>query len=73
VIPRIRELLNAAPFAAFLVRTSDGREYSVSTSDHAAVPPRGSYVEIFGDNDSATKISALHVAAVVEANGASAE
>jgi hypothetical protein len=69
MIPRIRELLHAAPFQPFTIRTSDGREYKVPTSDHAAVSPRGTYTVVFGDDDSAAKIAALHVAALVEGNG----
>jgi hypothetical protein len=73
VIPRIRELLHAAQFAPFKIRTSDGREYTIPSRDHAAVPPKGAYVYVFGDDDTTAKISGLHVAAVVEANGASAQ
>ena len=66
VIPRIRELLHSFPFEPFVVRTSDGREYSVPTSDHAAIHPRGSYVVIFSDDDSHTDVVALHVFSVVK-------
>jgi hypothetical protein len=66
VIPRIRELLHSTPFEPFVVRTSDGREYTVPTSDHAAIHPRGSYVVIFSDNDSHTDVAGLHVASVVK-------
>jgi len=66
VVPRIRELLHSTPFQPFLVRTNDGREYSVPTSDHAAIHPRGSYVVIFSDDDSHTDIAGLHVASVVK-------
>src|SRR5207248_5441645 len=66
VIPRIRELLHSTPFQPFLVRTSDGREYFVPTSDHAAIHPRGSYVIIFSDDDSHTDVPGLHVASVVK-------
>jgi hypothetical protein len=69
MIPRIRELLHTVPFQAFTIRTSDGREYSVPTADHAAVHPRGTYLLVFGDDESTAKISALHVAALVESNG----
>src|SRR6266480_2043539 len=66
VIPRIRELLHSPPFQPFLVQTSDGREYSVSTSDDAAIHPPGSYVVIFSDDDSHTDVAGLHVASVVK-------
>ena len=71
MIPRIRELLHAAPFAPFVLRTSDGREYAIPTADHAAIPPKGGYLIVFGDDGSAAKISGFHVAAVVEANSQS--
>ena len=71
MIRRIRELLHSTPFEPFTVRTSDGREYVVPTRDHAAVHPRGTYLVVFGDDESSAKISGLHVAAVVEANSQS--
>jgi hypothetical protein len=70
MIPRIRELLHSTPFVPFTVRTSDGREYLVPTPDHAAVHPKGSYFFVFGDDESSARIIALHVAAIVEKNGA---
>jgi hypothetical protein len=66
VIPRIRDLLHAAPFVPFTIRTSDGREYAVPTADHAAVPPPARRVFIFGDDESITELSALHVAAIAQ-------
>jgi hypothetical protein len=57
--------LHLAPFQPFAIRTSDGHEYSVPTSDHAAVSPQGSRVIVFGDNDSQTELAGLHVAAVL--------
>ena len=69
MIPRIRELLHSTPFIPFTIRTSDGREYVVPTPDHAAVHPKGSYFFVFGDDESTTRIAALHVAALVERNG----
>ncbi len=65
MIPRIRELLHAAPFQPFAIRTSDGREYTVPTADHAAVNPKGSRVIVFSDNDSQVEVAGLHVAAVL--------
>ena len=70
MIPRIKELLHSTPISPFTVRTSDGREYSIPTPDHAAVHPKGSYFIVFGDDESSSKIAGLHVAAIVEQNGA---
>jgi hypothetical protein len=69
MIPRIRELLHATPFLPFSIRTSDGREYVIPTRDHAAVHPKGGYFFVFGDDESTTRIAALHVASLVELNG----
>ena len=66
MIPRIKELLHSTPFAPFTVRTSDGREYTVPTADHAAVNPKGTYVVLFSDDDSHADVAGLHVAAVVK-------
>jgi hypothetical protein len=69
MIPRIKELLHSMPFSPFTVRTSDGREYTVPTADHAAVNPKGTYVVVFSDNDTHANVAGLHVAAVVEQSG----
>jgi hypothetical protein len=65
MIRRIRELLHAAPFHPFAIRTSDGQEYLVPTPDYAAVNPKGSRVIVFSDNDSQIEAAGFHVAAVV--------
>ena len=70
MIPRIRELLHSTPFIPFTIRTSDGREYTVPTADHAAINPKGSRVIVFADDDSQAEVAALHVATVVR-NGIS--
>ena len=66
MIPRIKDLLRTTPFSPFTVRTSDGREYTVPTPDHAAVNPKGTYVVVFSDNDTHANVAGLHVSAVVE-------
>ncbi|MEY2585657.1 MAG: hypothetical protein QOD80_1683 [Verrucomicrobiota bacterium] len=66
MIPRIRELLHASPFIPFTIRTSDGREYMVPTSDHAAITPKGSRVIVFADDESQAEVAALQVATVVK-------
>jgi hypothetical protein len=66
MIPRIRELLHSTPFIPFTIRTSDGREYTVPTADHAAIHPKGSYFFVFRDDESSARITPLHVAAIVE-------
>ena len=71
VIPRIRELLHAAPFEPFSIRTSDGREYTVPTPDHAAVHPTALRVIVFFDNGGQVEVAGLHLAAVLK-NGQTA-
>ena len=66
MIPRIRELLHSTPFVPFTIRTSDGREYTVPTADHAAINPKGSRVIVFADDDNQAEVAALHVATVVK-------
>jgi hypothetical protein len=65
MIPRIRELLHTAPFQPFTIRTSDGREYEVPTSDHAAVSPAGNRLVIFDDDGSQADLAGLHVASLL--------
>jgi hypothetical protein len=66
MIPRIKELLHAAPFQSFTIRTSDGREYIIPTADHAAVSPKGGRVVVFGDDGSQVDLWGLRVAAVLK-------
>lgn len=64
MIPRIRELLHAVPFGPFTIRTSDGREYTIPTADHAAVHPKATRVIVFLDNGGQIEVAGLHLAAV---------
>jgi len=66
VIPRIRELLHAAPFEPFAIRTSEGHEYTVPTPDHAAVHPTAPRVIVFFDNGGQLEVAGLHLAAVLK-------
>jgi len=65
-IPRVRELLHAAAFEPFTIRTSDGHEYTVPTADHVAVHPTAPRVIVFLDNGGQIDIAALHLAAVMK-------
>ncbi len=64
MIRKIRELLETAPFAPFVVHTSGGREYRVETVDHAQVSPKGGQVNIWFDDDGSVTLSALHITSV---------
>ncbi len=66
MIQRIKELLRAAPFAPFKIKTSDGAEYFIATSDHAAVTPNNARVLVFDDQEKQITLSGLHVVAVEE-------
>jgi hypothetical protein len=71
MIADVRERLLAVPFVPFVVRTSDGREYPVTTRDHAHISPRGNRVVIFLDTGPAVLLGPLHINSIVEqhANG----
>jgi len=49
MIDELRKQLARVPFIPFLVRTSDGHEYSVPTVDHAYITPRGNRVIVTDD------------------------
>ncbi len=66
MIPRIRELLHAAPFQPFSIRTSDGSKYAVPTADHAAVHPKAARVIVFLDTGGQIEVAGLHVAALLK-------
>jgi hypothetical protein len=50
MIADVRERLLAAPFVPFVIRTSNGREYSVPTADHAFITPCGNRIIVVADN-----------------------
>lgn len=48
----------------FAIRTADGREFEVPTRDHNAVSPKGTFVPVFGDDESVTSIPLLTMTSV---------
>jgi hypothetical protein len=66
MIADVRERLLAAPFVPFLIRTSDGREYSVPTADHAFITPRGNRVVVVADNGATAILGPLHINSVID-------
>jgi hypothetical protein len=66
MVEKIRQLLHAVPFVPFKIRTTDGREYLVPTSDHAAVRPNGTRVIVFDDAEQDIYLSGLHIVAIEE-------
>lgn len=66
MIADVRERLDKVPFVPFIIRTSDGREYSVPTVDHAFITPRGNRVVVVADNGATNVLGPLHINAVVD-------
>ena len=67
MIADVRErLLAAAPFVPFVIRTSDGREYSVPTADHVFITPRGNRVIVVTDNGATGVLGPLHINSVID-------
>ena len=67
----VRERLHKTAFAPFLIRTSDGREYSVPTVDHAFITPRGNRVVVVTDDGATNVLGPLHINSIIDqqANG----
>jgi hypothetical protein len=66
MIADVRERLLAAPFVPFVIRTSDGREYSVPTADHTFITPRGNRVVVVTDNGATNVLGPLHINSIVD-------
>jgi hypothetical protein len=66
MIVHVRERLLAAPFVRFVIRTSDGREYSVPTADHAFITPRGNRVIVVADNGATAVLGPLHINSIID-------
>jgi outer membrane lipoprotein SlyB len=71
MIADVRERLHKMPFVPFLIRTSDGRKYSVPTVDHAFITPRGNRVVVVTDDGATNVLGPLHINSIVDqqANG----
>ena len=71
MIADVRERLDRVPFVPFLIRTSDGHEYSVPTVAHAHISPWGNRVVVFTDEGAAAILGPIHINSVIEQpNGA---
>jgi hypothetical protein len=57
-------LMNAEPFAPFMVKTSDGKQYRVKHPDYVAISPKGGRITLYDDEETTTTVSALHMVAV---------
>lgn len=71
MVADVRERLLAAPFVPFVIRTSDGREYSVPTADHAFITPRRNRIVVVADNGATAVLGPIHINSIVDqqANG----
>jgi len=63
MITDVRRRLERAPF---VIRTSDGHEYSVPTLDHAKISPRGHRVVVFTDEDATAILGRLHINSIID-------
>jgi len=66
VIDEIRKQLHRTAFVPFVVRTSDGHEYSVPTLGHAFITPRGNRVIVIDDEATVNILGPLHINAVIQ-------
>ncbi len=66
MIVDVRERLDRVPFVPFLIRTSDGHEYSVPTVDDAFITPSGNRVIVVADNGATAVLGPLHINSVID-------
>ena len=64
MIADIRKLVHAAPFVPFTIHLADGGQLRVPTLDHVAVPPTGSRVFVFGEDERYDVISGMMITRV---------
>ncbi|HEY2342737.1 MAG TPA: hypothetical protein VGH90_06895 [Chthoniobacteraceae bacterium] len=65
----VRKHTHAVPFAPFLIKTSDGKQYRVKHPDYVAFSPKGGRIVVFADEEASTTLSALHIVAVEALQG----
>jgi len=58
--------LERVPFVPFVIRPSDGHEYSIPTVDHAKISPRGSRVVVFTDEGATAILGPIHINSVID-------
>jgi hypothetical protein len=66
MIVDVRKRLLAAFFVPFVIRTSDGREYSVPTADQVFITPRGNRVIVVDDYGATAVLGPLHINSVID-------
>ena len=60
----VRILLNSEPFKAFVIKTSDGKQYRVRHPDYVAISPKGGRITVYAEEEDFSMLSALHIVAV---------
>ena len=60
----VRKFMHTEPFAPFLIKTSDGKQYRVKHPDYVAISPKGGRITVYADEEAGTMWSALHIVAV---------
>jgi hypothetical protein len=66
MIADVRRRLERIPFVPFIIRTSDGHEYSIPTVDHAKISPRGHRAVVFTDEDATAILTPLHINSIID-------
>ncbi|HKP93528.1 MAG TPA: hypothetical protein VJS88_06500 [Chthoniobacterales bacterium] len=66
MIVDVRERLERAPFVPFVVRTSDGHDYSVPAVDHAYITPKGNRVIVIADDGAVAVLGSVHISGIID-------
>jgi hypothetical protein len=66
MIADVRRRVERVPFVPFIIRTSDGHDYSVPTVDYAKISPRGHRVVVFTDEDATAIFGPLHINSIID-------
>ena len=66
MIADVRKHLDRVPLVPFIIRTSDGHEYSVPTVDHTKISPRGHRVVVFTEEDATAVLGPLHSNSIID-------
>jgi len=66
MIADVRERMERVPFRPFVIRTSDGHEYSVPTVDHVFITPRGNRVIVVTDEGATAVLGTIHINSIVD-------
>jgi hypothetical protein len=68
-IASIRDFNRAVPFKPYEIRMASGERYKVPHPDFVSISPKGSFVIVFGADESPHHLSSLLIEAVSQRNG----